>query len=792
LRNTFHPRIFISRLVIFVLSVWIFAAAAAETVSPTAPTKDRVLPLEVIVNGTKSGTWLLVEHEGALYAPRDAFEEWRVQLDPKTQSVQFKGQDYWSLASVPGYKSKVDFANQSLELLFSPQVFAATRLTQEKSKKLTVSPVLPSVFFNYDFNYQRTELRDAPTIQDMGMLAEFGFSSNFGILTSSAVGRNLTNNSALGNPRQLLRLETTFTKDFADDNKTLRLGDTSTRTSMLGLNVYYGGIQYGTNFALTPGFISQPVPILTGLSAVPSTVDLYVNDVLRQTSNVPTGPFAIDNFPALTGGGEARLVVRDLLGRETVITQSFFTNSMLLAPGLDDWSVEAGSVRRDLGISSGNYGPAFARGLWRHGYNDKLTLEGLAEATPQQRTLELGVVSAMPGQWLGSVAFVASHEEKLGNGDQWLLGLERQGLRSSIYLQAQGASTNFRQLGQENDIKPIKLQLAANWTYNSDRYGSFGVGYASMTPFDEPRVITMSANYSIGVGKSGSLSLTASKSQGGFSGSSVGLSLVLPLDNNRVASASATSTGNQNDSYLAVTQNPTQDSSLGWRVLAGQEQNHHHEEGGLSYFGRYGTVSGDISNSSDQTALRLDANGGLVLADGHLFATWSGNQSYALAEVAGYGNVGIGLGNNVLSRTDTSGVALIPQLTPYQNNSVRLDPRDLPLSAEIDSIEQVAVPAWRSVVKVTFPVRSGRGALLKIRLDDGDVAPAGAIVQIEGDKQEFYVARRGEAFVTGLQPTNRVRLKWNDQQCTFDVKLPPESPDEIPRVGPLLCKGITR
>jgi len=123
---------------------------------------------------------------------------------------------------------------------------------------------------------------------------------------------------------------------------------------------------------------------------------------------------------------------------------------------------------------------------------------------------------------------------------------------------------------------------------------------------------------------------------------------------------------------------------------------------------------------------------------------------------------------------------------------VRLDPRDLPLSAEIDSIEQVAVPAWRSVVKVTFPVRSGRGALLKIRLDDGDVAPAGAIVQIEGDKQEFYVARRGEAFVTGLQPTNRVRLKWNDQQCTFDVKLPPESPDEIPRVGPLLCKGITR
>ena len=45
-------------------------------------------------------------------------------------------------------------------------------------------------------------------------------------------------------------------------------------------------------------------------------------------------------------------------------------------------------------------------------------------------------------------------------------------------------------------------------------------------------------------------------------------------------------------------------------------------------------------------------------------------------------------------------------------------------------------------------MRSGRGPLLRIRFDDGEVAPAGTIVNIEGDKQEFYVARRGEAFAT--------------------------------------------
>jgi outer membrane usher protein FimD/PapC len=37
-----------------------------------------------------------------------------------------------------------------------------------------------------------------------------------------------------------------------------------------------------------------------------------------------------------------------------------------------------------------------------------------------------------------------------------------------------------------------------------------------------------------------------------------------------------------------------------------------------------------------------------------------------------------------------------------------------------------------------------------------------------------------------------VLLKWNNQQCKFDVTLPPKAPDQIPRVGPLLCSGVTR
>ena len=394
---------------------------------------------------------------------------------------------------------------------------------------------------------------------------------------------------------------------------------------------------------------------------------------------------------------------------------------------------------------------------------------------------------------------VASNTDKIGSGSQWLLGLERQHLRTGIALQATGATINFRQLGQEADVLPTKLQLAGNVSYSTENAGSFGVGFASLSKFDQPKITTFSGNYSTRIGKDSSLTLTASRalsSATGGSGTAVGVNFVIPLERNdngnTFVSASATHRADENDFYIAASHNPDGDSGLGWRALAAQQQSNGRAEGGLVYTGRYGRVNADLSASRDQTALRLGASGGMVLADGNFFATRRVDNSFAVAEVAGYPDVGIGLGGSVLAKTNAKGVALIPRLMPYQNNMIRIDPSELPIQAEIDSIEINAIPAYRSAVKVAFPVRSGRGALIKINLADGEPAPAGATVYLAGDKQEFYVARRGEAYVTGLETTNRLQLKWKDQSCQLEVTLPAITADDIARVGPVICQGVAR
>jgi outer membrane usher protein len=767
-------------------------AAAAPEAPPRADGPGRLLPLDVRVNGAKAGSWLLLERQGALYATPDAFEEWRLSRDQTKQGIEFRGRTWYPLTSIPGYEAQFNFAEQSVDLKFRASEFGATRIGGYDASRPPLSPVLTSFFVNYDVSHTTFAGRDFTTRRDLGALTELGFSSGLGVLTSSHVGRNIAEDENL-EPRQWRRLETTFNRDFPDHNVTLRLGDSSTRTSMWGRQVYFGGIQLGRNYALTPGLITYPLPILAGQSSAPSTVELYVNDVLRQTSQVPTGPFTIDNFPLLTGSGQARLVVRDLLGRETVLVQNFFTSAELLDEGLSDWSAEFGAVRLNLGIENADYGQAFGSGLWRYGIDRQKTVEVRAEAGEETQGGGIGLSMELPGQVLGQVGLAGSRNDVTGNGGHAVLGLQHSSLKHGFTLSVKGSSPEYRQIGLEANPLLSRREYSAGYTsYAGGARGSFGLAYARIEQFDDTNIVTMSANYTLRLGARSTVTFTASRVTGITDANAIGASLLIPFDNRISANANVVHREEGTDFYGGASQGLGAEIGVGWRALGGRRAGQNFAEGGLYYQASKVLLTADVNATSDQQTARFGAQGAFVAADGSLFATRRLQNSFAVVEVPGYENVGVGFQSSVLARTDQSGRAIVPNLQPYRQNSIRLDPNELPISAELDTIEQTAVPAWLSGVKVRFPVRAGRGALIKITLADGQPAPAGAVVAIKGDDKEFYVARRGEAFVTGLLPDSEVTLKWNNQSCALKFELPPGTPDDIARVGPVVCGGVSR
>ena len=758
----------------------------------TALSAFKLRPLEVTVNGARAGDWLLLERDGVLFAPKAAFEEWRVLVRPDAPGIDVNGQRHFALSEIAGFEAKTDFATQSLALTFSPKSFESTRQEEAQAIKLKADKVLTSVFFNYDVNLALNKASGAPSSRDLGALTEIGVSTSAGVLTNSAVGRNLISSGAGSDGASWVRLETTFTRNFPESNRTLRLGDSTTRSSLLGRSTYFGGVQYGTNFALTPGFISQPLPTISGLSSTPSTAELYINNILRQTSSVPTGPFTLTNLPSFNGSGDARLVVRDLLGRETVVVQPFFSSSQLLAVGLSDWSVEAGALRRDLGVTSAAYGDGFISGTYKQGVSSDLTLEGRAEITRDLQTASLGAIAVLPGRLLGSAAVMSSRSGMQGTGNQWLLAADYAGLQQSAGLQMQGATLNFRQLGADLNTLPIRYQLTGNANYFASNRNSLSAGFAMLDRFDGPRISTLSVGYNMRVFDRASLQISAARAITNPPANTIAMTLVMPLDANTVNSAGLELRARQNSAYASATRNAADNDTLGWRVLAAQSQTGSRAEGGLNYASSYARLSGDVSTSTGQSALRMSASGGLLAADGRVFASQRISDSFALVEVPGYPGLSVSLGATTLGRTNADGVAIVARLSPYQVNTLRLDTNELPISAEVDNIELSAVPAARSGVKLIFATRLGRAALLSLVFDDGQAAPAGATLHIEGGNQEFYVANRGQAFLTGLLPSSRVTLRWKAQQCVFEVALPQLVQNDIARVGPLVCKGVTR
>ena len=753
--------------------------------------RARLVPLEVFINGARAGDWVLLDVQGVLHATDEALSEWRLRLALDARAVVLYGQRWYPLGAVAGYSAQLNSANQSIDLKFAPEAFAVTRVAQLAEEQPAVTPALTSAFLNYDVSYTASATRGAATAHDVGALTELGLSGRAGVLTNTSVARNLGNDASLG-ARTVTRLETTYAVDFADRNTSLRLGDSSTRAGSWGRAVYFGGVQLGTNFSLSPGFITQPIPVIAGQSSAPSTVELYVNDALRQTSQVPSGPFTIENLPLLTGTGQARMVVRDLLGRETVLVQDFFTHSGLLREGLHDWSAQAGAVRRNLGLESADYGQAFASALYRHGLTNNLTVEGQTEASSTLRGAGVGFSTGILNRVLGQAAIATSHSDEAGGGHLWMLGAEHVSTRHGVTAHVEAASAQYRRIGQNEALPPARSQALLSYSYLSDNLGQLGLAYAHVNARETGTVDSVSANYSLRVGERSSLLFTATHVSGPSSGNAFGATLIMPLDGRRVASASALSRGGHTDSYAAASQALGPEAGYGWRALAGRRSGDSYGEGGLYYQGSRGLVTADASASANAQALRLGAQGGLVAIDRELYASRKLQDSFALVEVPGYPDVGVGFQSTVLTRTDSQGKALVPRLIPYRRNSIRLDPGELPISAELDTIEMTAVPPARSGVRVAFPVRPGRGALITLHLDDGAPAPAGAELELIGDAKEFFVARRGEAFVTGLERRNTLRLKWKGQSCEVAIELADGNRDEFPRLGPYVCAGVQR
>jgi outer membrane usher protein len=735
--------------------------------------------MAVLINGQTQGTVVILRSDGRLFAGAQDLRRWRLRL-PNTAPLTHYGEDFFALDVLAGLSYKFDESSQALTVQAPPSLFDATRLEGTVTNFSAPTPASPGGFLNYDVSTNPAQGRTTTS----GLLELGGF-GGWGAGQTSILARDL------GGHASAIRLDTTWTLDQPMQLASLRFGDAISGTSSWGGAVRFGGVQWATNFSTQPGFTSFPLPEMSGEAALPSTVDLYVDNALRMSREVLSGPFSIQDLPVRTGQGDARLVVRDILGREQVITQPFYATPRLLQQGLQDYSYELGFVRRNFGTDSNNYGRGLVVGTHRLGITEQFTGEVHGELLGHQQTLGLGGVLLWPAAGVLSGSLALSHSE-MGVGGLLALGFQRQGRYFSFGAKTQLASQRFAKLGlQPEELAPRHISRVFVDLATSD-HGSFTANYTEQAFRDRTGNKILTASYSRKVGRLGNLSASVTRLLSGDAKTTFYLNFSVPLGNRTNASISTSAQPGREQARLQVSRSLPAGSGMGYRLVAGAGDSDQRAVE-VKLQNEVGTYTLLADQSLSQTAFRGSASGGVAFLGGSAFLSRRITDSFAVVQVPDYSGVGIYADNQLVARTDANGNALLPRLRPYQKNTVRIEQADLPLDAQIDAVQLDAVPYFRSGLLLKFPVKRSRGALLTVVLDNGELLPAGAQAQIIGDNVEdnevFPTGMRGEVYLTGLAPSNRLRVTWREQSCEFLLPFP-ESTDPLPHLGAYICTGV--
>ncbi|WP_157040182.1 fimbria/pilus outer membrane usher protein [Polaromonas naphthalenivorans] len=755
---------------------------------PQAP-QPEVLLLDVRINSQPLADVVRVEQwpDGALLLPAEAWAEAR--LSPLAQARALSdGTPAYALNTVPGTTYRINRQSLSLEINAPASAFVGSTLALQGAQTEPPPRPQPGVLLNYDLSVAHGGSGGPLT---SGALLEAVVFSRFGNLVSSALVLDD------GLRRHATRLDTFWRYDLPQRMETLVVGDAVGVGGGWSRPARYGGIRWGRDFGMRPGFVTLPQLTLNGEAALPSTVEVLVNNARRLSQPMPSGPFELSNVPIVTGAGEINLVVRDLLGRETVIRQSYYASPRLLAPGLSDFSFEAGWLRTGYGESSA-YGDSFGAATWRQGLSRSLTGEGRVELQAKRRAAGVELAGLL-GDWAaGRVALAASNSSTQGmaeHGHLLQLGVERSTPRGGGALQYEHASRGFAPFGEAIGPMAVAQRARARWlaSLGGAVWGpvSGGLSYVSQTRWDGDRVKTAGLSFNLPLWQRASLSLSLNKRLDGDGAWRAGLSLSLPLDNGISTSARVeTASSSRATGAVSASRNPPAGPGLGWRV-EGSTQESQRARGGVQYNTSQAEFAADVvSDATGQLAVRAGARGTLGLLASMPFASRAvGQGSFAVVDAGGLAGVPVMRSHQVVAVTDSRGLAFVPGLLPWQQNQIEIDPVDLPLDVEVGNMVQQVTPYPGSGSVVMFAVRRTRQALVVLHQPDGAPVPVGSKVRLLPDGPEFMAGRRGEVWLTDLAAERqRLQVRWPGDGCELELMVPAAADGATPgKIGPLAC-----
>ncbi|MGA9795852.1 MAG: fimbria/pilus outer membrane usher protein [Rhizomicrobium sp.] len=741
---------------------------AASVMVNASLAHDANMLLEVWINGRTAHQVVEVQsHGGELFATARELARAGLRLDESRGAIR--------LSSLPGISFQIDSVRQ--RLLISA---AADRLPVQDFDLRPSFGSLP----------QSTAARGASLVYDLSAAADdlshvkdsasAGATLGVHVFAPDTLFTATGFASYAGGQHSGARLDTSLEFDDAALPRAIVVGDAISGALSWSRALRFGGLQIASDYALRPDLVTFPLPSFFGRASVPQTVDVLVGAAKVFEQDVDPGPFALHDIPIVTGGGSATVVTTDVLGRETSQTISLYTTTELLAPGLAEYSIDAGFLRDGYGEQSFDYRTPMTSLMYRRGMNG-FTLGMHAEAAQGlglgggEVALSLGGIGAL------SVAGAYSSGAK-GDGHLASLALQARARAVNGFASVEATTAHYQDVAGLQDGPPPRLRIQMGASMGLP-YGSLGMSWVrecKPDPSDE-----MIASYSLSAGGGWFVGVTGLHD---FAGHDWAAQIFLGVPIGGGMASASYSAGSGSPTALAQFNAPADpDGGLGYSATAGTAGADEHLEGDASWIGPHAALSGGLAADGNTVALRAGASGALFFVGSELFATRQPDGAVALVQ-AGAPDVRIYRDNREVAISDSDGEALLTGLVPYTENRLGVDPRDYPMASIVANSEQTVVPQRSSAVVVDLAPHERRFALVIVRLPDGTAPRPGTAVTQMPSGAPLMVGRDGEIFIPDLRQDEDLSLAFANRSCVLHVDLPKAAAREILRIGPLLCR----
>ena len=750
------------------------ATAGAATGASAGPLEPTLL--DVTVNGQHTDEPLLLQRDpnGGLYASEALLRQWRIRL-PAATPVSADGESWYRIDNHPALSAVFSAADQALRIDARPDLFDRQTSSLSDSQAFEMTPSGAGGFLTYDLfaEYVRGGV-------SLNGAIEAGAFTRHGVGTSGFIVH------AGEGGQRLLRLDSSWTIDRPGSLSSIRIGDSVTSGATGNAPLRFGGVQYARNFGTRPGYLTMPLPVLEGSAAVPSVVDVYVNNALQGSRDVAPGPFELTNVPVQTGGGTVRLVVRDLLGRQVVSEQSYYASSSLLRRGLHDFSYELGLLRDGYGSRSNDYGTLIATTSHRYGLSDGVTLSGHAQAS--RAVVGAGAGADLAVGEIGMVGASASFSRSArGTGGSFAGSFERRGTGLSFGLRGEYATASYAFIGMTEDNRPARFStqafadvplLGGSLGFNlihRDRRGDIEDESLAGLFANVPLIDNMNVQF------------FARRAVSGNARTVLGAHLSVALGGRRSASANVEYSGGRLTNHLSMQDDAPVGLGSGYRASASFGGGRRTIESSYSWNAAPASFGAQISHAGGATGVRLSTRGSVGLVGGRAFASRALGASFARVQVGRYPGVRVYADNQLIGITGRDGTIVVPALRAFDRNMIRIEDADLPLDAQVPETEIVVRPFARSGAVVRFAARRERGVLMQVRLEDGSPLPAGALVRVSGSDEAYIVASGGEVYLPAMDGSATLEARWGDRICSFEATVP-AGDDPQPRIAGLVCR----